>query len=86
MSDARKHLSSCSETSRRGSRRVWHGPAEDKLIDTSAPSARARRAVSSPMPELPPITTTVCPGSSGSRLMAGVVVTIPPVGLARATG
>jgi hypothetical protein len=34
---------------------------------TSAPSARARRAVSSPMPALPPITTTVCPSSSGSR-------------------
>lgn len=33
---------------------------------TSAPSARARRAVSSPMPALPPITTTVCPRSSGS--------------------
>src|SRR5207244_3489241 len=32
-----------------------------------APSARARRAVSSPMPALPPITTTVCPRSSGSR-------------------
>ena len=34
---------------------------------TPAPSARARRAVSSPMPALPPITTTVCPGKSGSR-------------------
>ena len=34
---------------------------------TSAPSARARRAVSSPMPALPPITTTVWPSSSGSR-------------------
>ena len=34
-----------------------------------------------PDPELPPITTTVCPGSCGSRLMAeaaGVVVMIPP--------
>src|SRR5262245_21909276 len=53
---------------------------------TSAPSARARRAVSSPMPELPPITTTVCPGSSGSRLLAktaGGVVTIPPLVAAR---
>src|SRR5205085_2575591 len=37
---------------------------------TSAPSARARRAVSSPMPALPPITTTVCPSSSGSRVVA----------------
>ena len=36
---------------------------------TSAPSARARRAVSRPMPELPPITTTVCPSSSGLPLM-----------------
>jgi hypothetical protein len=34
---------------------------------TSAPSARARRAVSRPMPALPPIKTTVCPASSGSR-------------------
>jgi hypothetical protein len=34
---------------------------------TLAPWARARRAVSSPMPVLPPITTTVCPGKSGSR-------------------
>src|SRR5215467_12075781 len=33
---------------------------------TSAPSDRARRAVSSPIPALPPITTTVCPISSGS--------------------
>ena len=46
---------------------------------TSAPSARARRAVSSPMPALPPITTTVCPSSSGSRSWAlcecrGVIV------------
>ncbi len=27
---------------------------------TSAPSARARRAVANPIPALPPITTTVC--------------------------
>ena len=48
---------------------------------TLAPSARARRAVSSPMPALPPITTTVCPRSSGSRWMGKVVVAvlmIPP--------
>src|SRR5690348_4101152 len=32
---------------------------------TWAPSARARRAVSSPMPALPPIRTTVCPRSCG---------------------
>jgi hypothetical protein len=49
---------------------------------TSAPSARARRAVSSPIPALPPITTTVWPSSSGWRWMgptAGAVVMIPPV-------
>src|SRR5215213_3408673 len=34
---------------------------------TSAPSVWARRAVSSPMPALPPINTTVCPASSGPR-------------------
>src|SRR5215208_6995615 len=34
---------------------------------TSAPSARARRAVSRPIPALPPMTTTICPSSSGSR-------------------
>jgi hypothetical protein len=34
---------------------------------TLAPSARARRAVSNPIPALPPMTTTVCPSSSGSR-------------------
>src|ERR1700730_6386710 len=32
-----------------------------------APSARASRAVSRPMPALPPITTTVCPASGESR-------------------
>ena len=32
-----------------------------------APSPRARPAVSNPIPELPPITTTVCPRSCGSR-------------------
>src|SRR5262245_25244799 len=43
---------------------------------TFAPSARARRAVSSPMPALPPITTTVCPRSSGSRRMGETVVAV----------
>ena len=43
---------------------------------TLAPSARARRAVSSPMPALPPITTTVCPSSSGSRRMGEGLVTV----------
>ena len=49
---------------------------------TFAPSARARRAVSSPMPALPPITTTVCPRSSGSRRMGEALVSvlmIPPI-------
>src|SRR5262249_898324 len=32
---------------------------------TSAPSARASRAVSRPMPEVPPITTTIWPASCG---------------------
>src|SRR5262245_29513005 len=34
---------------------------------TSAPSERASRAVSRPMPALPPSRTTVCPISAGSR-------------------
>src|ERR1700689_485917 len=49
---------------------------------TSAPSARARRAVSNPMPALPPITTTVCPASSGwCRTGTGrlALVMIPPL-------
>src|SRR3954471_5595020 len=48
---------------------------------TSAPSARARRAVSRPMPALPPMTTTVCPSSSGRRAMgwATVAVVIVPL-------
>src|SRR3984885_3091843 len=37
---------------------------------TLAPSERACLAVSKPIPELPPSTTTVCPASCGSRLMA----------------
>jgi hypothetical protein len=40
---------------------------------TPAPSLLARRAVSSPMPALPPITTTVCPSSCGSRSTAMLV-------------
>ncbi len=36
------------------------------VMITSAPSWRARRAVSRPMPELPPITRTVCSSSIGS--------------------
>ncbi len=53
------------------------------VMITSAPSARARRAVWSPMPALPPITTTVCPASSGSRRVgtgAVALVMIPPMG------
>src|SRR5262249_4167996 len=48
---------------------------------TSAPSTRARRAVSSPIPALPPISTTVWPRNSGSRCGTtgvGVLVMIPP--------
>jgi hypothetical protein len=37
---------------------------------------RARRAVCSPIPALPPITTTVCPANSGSR-WAGTSVVAP---------
>ena len=43
---------------------------------TSTPSARARLAVSRPMPALPPITTTVWPSSSGSRLVGAVGVAV----------
>src|SRR5690348_4927689 len=47
----------------------------------SAPLARARRAVSSPMPELPPITTTVCPRRFRSRGMGDELIEaamVPP--------
>src|SRR3984893_14033020 len=43
---------------------------------TLAPSARARRAVSKPMPAPPPSTRTVCPSSSGSRWMVGMVAVL----------
>src|SRR5262249_559255 len=49
---------------------------------TLAPSARARRAVSSPMPALPPMTMTVWLSNSGSRSVGtevGAGVMIPPV-------
>src|SRR5215469_6663344 len=46
------------------------------VMTTLAPSARARLAVSSPIPELPPITTTVCPTSCGSRRLRGNVVAV----------
>src|SRR6266446_5098078 len=49
---------------------------------TSAPSSRARRAVSNPMPALPPITTTVCPSSSGAWRPGAIVdsaVIVPPL-------
>jgi hypothetical protein len=52
---------------------------------TSAPSDRARRAVSSPIPALPPIKTTVCPTSSGARCAGRVAVVVvmvaPSVGV-----
>src|ERR1700687_5058030 len=41
-----------------------------------APSARASRAVSRPMPALPPITTTVCPASADSRRMGEGVLAV----------
>src|SRR5215475_16175858 len=47
----------------------------------SAPLARASRAVSSPMPELPPITTTVCPSRPRSRCAGDELieaVMVPP--------
>jgi hypothetical protein len=53
---------------------------------TNNPSARARRPVSSPMPALPPITTTVWPRSCGSRWMgegALEVLMSPPIGILR---
>src|SRR3954468_19324539 len=43
---------------------------------TPAPSARARRAVSRPMPALPPMTTMVCPSSSGWRAMGWATVAV----------
>ena len=43
---------------------------------TSAPSLRARRAVSSPMPALPPMATTIWPNSSGSRGVTATVVSV----------
>ena len=48
-------------------------------------AARARRAVSSPMPELPPITTTLCPASSGLALMPSPPVTSPGAHLTSTT-
>ena len=44
---------------------------------TSAPSARARLAVSSPIPALPPITTTVCPAARLARRRRRVVTRSP---------
>src|SRR5262249_46384269 len=61
----------------------WRRSAFRPVRITLAPSARARRAVSNPMPALPPITTTVCPRSSGSRWMGGgvTVLIVPPIRL-----
>src|SRR5215217_3034222 len=56
-------------------------PAPRAVMMTSAPSARARRAVSYPIPALPPMTTTVCPSSSASRWLGvtvGAEVIVPP--------
>ena len=49
----------------------------------SAPLARASRAVSSPMPELPPITTTVCPSRPRPAGPARVVLVVSGITLAR---
>src|SRR5579862_103872 len=60
----------------------WRRSGSRPVRITLAPSPRARRAVSSPMPALPPIKTTVCPASSGSRLIRVAVVAvlmIPPI-------
>src|SRR5436190_7785856 len=49
---------------------------------TSAPSARAARAVAKPIPALPPITTTVWSLRSGARCVGdgvSVVVIVPPL-------
>ena len=48
-------------------------------------AARARRVVSSPMPELPPITTTLYPASSGLALMPSPPVTSPGAHLTSTT-
>src|ERR1700694_5816464 len=72
-----------SASSSLAARRRRSGPRPARI--SLAPSARARRAVSSPMPALPPITTTVCPSSSGSRRVGEAVVAvlmIPPNGSA----
>src|SRR5207244_3235762 len=48
----------------------------------------ARLAVSSPIPALPPITTTVCPSNSGSRrvgVAAVAPVMTPPMAAVRAS-
>src|SRR5262249_35187372 len=63
----------CASTSRAAcSRRSGLRPVRMRL----APSTRARRAVSSPMPALPPMTTTVWPNSSGSRWVDTAVVEV----------
>src|SRR5262249_33338747 len=54
----------------------WRRSGLRPVRTTSAPSARARLAVSSPIPELPPITTTVCPRSWGSRRVGETVLAL----------
>ena len=79
-SAARRRTARAGRSRSRRTRRCWprvRGPARSRrsglraVMITSAPSARARRAVSSPMPALPPITTTVCPSSAGARSVSG---------------
>jgi hypothetical protein len=61
---------------------------EYRFVRTSAITrfaARARRDVSSPMPALPPITTTLCPASSGLARMPSPPVTTPGAHLTSTT-
>ena len=65
-------LVSASSSSAACRRRSRVPTGEDQLGPLSACSS----AVSSPMPELPPITTTVCPRSWGSRRIGETVVAV----------
>ena len=66
-------------------RRGAGDPGRARRRITSAPSARARRAVSSPRPEPPPITTTVSPARSGLALMPSPPGTSPGAHLTSTT-
>jgi len=60
-----------------GERRIGHD-VHGERGDVSRSDDPPDRAVSSPMPELPPITTTICPGISGLGWEADAPVMIPP--------